>query len=146
MRTALQLLGGVAVAGAVAAGSTAFTGAGLTNSITGQKSFLGGTIGHTIVGASLDSLAFTTVDTSGVGGTKVTAFTLDFDANTPSGSTVTITGITGTPGMASGAAPDNFYCAALSTAGGTSVCTAGTAVGTYNGYFTGVGTFNITVV
>jgi hypothetical protein len=53
----LQLLGGVAVAGAVAAGSTAFTAAGLTSN-AGSTSFIGGQVTQTINGATLTSVAY----------------------------------------------------------------------------------------
>jgi hypothetical protein len=143
MRSMLQLLGGVAVAGTIAAGATAFTATGgATNAITGQKSFIGGTVQHTIVGAQLDSLAFTGVDKTDPLGTHVTSFTLTFDANTPTGSVVTLSGLVGTPD--STGQPDNFYCTTVS-AGKVSTCTAG-LVGGPVGYFTGVGSFNIKVV
>ncbi|MFI1993295.1 hypothetical protein [Actinoplanes sp. NPDC020271] len=57
MKSILQLVGGVAVAGAVAAGSTAFTAAGLTN---GAGTVVGGgkLSAFNVVGAQLGSVKF----------------------------------------------------------------------------------------
>ena len=55
----LQMFGGVAVAGAVAAGSTAFTAAGVTDTISAASSVVGGKVTHTITGARLTAAAFT---------------------------------------------------------------------------------------
>jgi hypothetical protein len=78
MRSALQLLGGVAVAGVVAAGSTAMTGMGMTSSQSTQ--FIGGTVTQTITGANLTSIVYNPV---GVTGTEVDKMT------------ITLTGATG---------------------------------------------------
>jgi hypothetical protein len=147
MRNMLQLLGGVAVAGVVAAGSAAFTApGGLANGVTGQKSFLGGTVSHSIVGASLSALDFTSVDATTPGSTKVTAFKLTFNADTPATSVVTISNLVGTGANGgSGLVPTNFFCTDVNVTH-ESTCTAGTAAATYNGHFTGVGGFDIKVV
>ncbi|MEV6299316.1 hypothetical protein AB0M02_07930 [Actinoplanes sp. NPDC051861] len=61
MRNLLQLLGGVAVAGAVAAGTTAFTASGVTD---GTSSVIaGGKVSAVaITGAELDTLDFVNTD------------------------------------------------------------------------------------
>jgi len=59
----LQLLGGVAVAGAVAAGSTALTGSGLTMTPSPNK-FVGGSIDQNITGANVDSITYHYTDTT----------------------------------------------------------------------------------
>jgi hypothetical protein len=72
----LQLLGGVAVAGAVAAGATAFTATGLTNS-AGSTQFVGGTISQTVTGTALSSIAYAYTD--------ATDTTVDFITQTVTG-------------------------------------------------------------
>ena len=143
----LQMAGGVAMAGAVAAGTTAFTAnAGVTNGITGQKSFLGGVGTHTIVGAELTTFAWGTTDTS-VTPTRVSSFTLTFNADTPTGAAVTVTQ-GGTPGGVTGTAgttPDNFYCSTVS-AGKASTCTVGLSLADPGGYITGITNLSIRVV
>lgn len=62
MRSMLQLLGGVAVAGAVAAGTTAFTAGGVTNSVTALPG--AGNASITVNGATLSTAVFD-FDTSG---------------------------------------------------------------------------------
>jgi hypothetical protein len=64
MRSMLQLLGGVAVAGAVAAGTTAFTATGLATN-AGASGFVGGTISQTVTGATLSSITYHTDTTPG---------------------------------------------------------------------------------
>jgi hypothetical protein len=56
----LQMLGGVVVAGAVAAGATAFTGSGLTNGLglTTHPYLVGGSITQSVQGATLSSVTF----------------------------------------------------------------------------------------
>jgi hypothetical protein len=60
MRNMLQLLGGVAVAGAVAAGTTAFTASGLTTTAV-PNIIGGGTKNVTVAGANLTAAEFTSV-------------------------------------------------------------------------------------
>ena len=60
----LQLLGGVAVAGAVAAGTTAFTaGSGLDNTAVANK-VIGGRAAITVSGATMTSATFTVDSTN----------------------------------------------------------------------------------
>ncbi|KUL36550.1 hypothetical protein ADL15_11890 [Actinoplanes awajinensis subsp. mycoplanecinus] len=135
----------MAVAGVVAAGSTAFTGAGLTNGITNQKTFLGGTVSHTVVGANLTAMAFTNSDITGAT-TKVTAFTLDFNADAL-GKAVAISGITGTPGSSNTNDPDGFTCTVVGAAPTyRSTCSASVAgVANVNGWYSTLGAFSIEV-
>jgi hypothetical protein len=58
----LQLLGGVAVAGVVAAGTTAFTGAGVTPTTTGANSFVGGVATQQVYGATVSNVAYHFLD------------------------------------------------------------------------------------
>src|SRR6185295_10834764 len=63
----LQLVGGVAAAGVVAAGATAVTGSGVSwgvGSGVGNTAFVGGTITQTVSGAVVDSVAYDWDDTA----------------------------------------------------------------------------------
>jgi len=73
----LQLVGGVAAAGVVAAGTTALTGTGVSWSGTGtgtSAQYVGGTLTQTVSGgASITAVAYTTVSSgAGVSGDEVT--------------------------------------------------------------------------
>jgi len=73
----IQMAGGVAVAGVVAAGSTALTGTGLAfgGSGTGTAAqFVGGAVTQTVTGATLTSIAYDYVDA--IGQTKVNKMTI----------------------------------------------------------------------
>ena len=97
MRNIMQLVGGVVVAGAVAAGSTAFTGAGLSflGTGTGQSSIhVGGTIKQTVTGTQIDSVAYTNSTAGAFGG--VTDIVVTYNAAVPVGKTVTVTPSGGT--------------------------------------------------
>ncbi|GIF12312.1 hypothetical protein [Actinoplanes teichomyceticus] len=95
MRTMLQLLGGVAVAGAVAAGSTAFTAAGLTTSISSATIIGGGKVGLTVDGAVLSAASLVA---DGTYGERITGATLTLaGASAALPTTATVTGVlTGT--------------------------------------------------
>lgn len=127
MRTALQLLGGVAVAGAVAAGSTAFTAAGFTNSVSGAT-FIGGVQHQSVTGADLVTFAATT--TADPSQSQITQFLLTFASTTPVGRTVTLT----TDGTSGGGSPSGFYCQ-TTQADFTSICKAGTSYAAPTGYY-----------
>ncbi len=80
----LQMVGGVAVAGIVAAGSTALTGSGLTLTPTANK-FVGGYVEQNIVGATVDTIGYTYADnakteidtiTIGITGAAAKVFTM----------------------------------------------------------------------
>ena len=140
MRNMIQLLGGVAVAGAVAAGSTAFTAMGLTSSVNtaGTTVFVGGSVTHNVVGGVLMNVTATT----NTPGTQVTQFLLQFDSNTPAGRAVTLT-TDGTPG--GGSAPDGFWCQNVQ-ANNSAICKAG--LGNYStpqGYFTAITSMTVSV-
>ncbi len=99
MRNMLQLLGGVAVAGAVAAGATAFTASGVTSTI-GSTSVVGGKLSQTIVGAEMTAATFT-VDSAGNNEDRVTGVNLTLSgaggATLPTTSVVKVS-FTGTAG------------------------------------------------
>jgi hypothetical protein len=98
MRSALQLLGGVAAAGAVAAGATAFTASGVTTSSTAAlPQFIGGTVTQAVTGAELSNIAYAFSDATN---TIISSVTLTFLSGSANGKAVTLTpvggGITGT--------------------------------------------------
>jgi hypothetical protein len=101
MRNLIQLAGGVAVAGVVAAGSTAFTAGGgiaFDGTGTGQTTqFVGGTVTQTVSGATLDLVDYTWTDTTTK--TILATVVLTF-ADATSGKTPTLatTGITASGG------------------------------------------------
>jgi hypothetical protein len=155
MRNMLQLLGGVAVAGAVAAGSTAFTAAGLSaGSIATSAGYIGGQVSVNTQGASLTDLTFTQA-ASVSGANKVTAAVLTFDNATPSGATVTLVATGATWGPTTGDsnnAADGFYCGAVATVvvnaqnKQRATCTIGTSVSNNTGSATTITSVNVTVV
>jgi hypothetical protein len=88
MRSALQMLGGVAVAGVVATGGTALTGAGVawTGGIT-QTGFVGGTVSQTVQGATITSVSYLYgAQTAG----DVTGVTVAFDDAYSNGKTLAL--------------------------------------------------------
>jgi hypothetical protein len=142
MRTMLQLLGGVAVAGAVAAGSTAFTAnSGLTTTLPSQV-VVGGAKSVTVIGAVLTEAHFTVATSPAVDNvTGVNVVVTDGTSPITANATVTAK-ISGTP---SGIAPAPASGAALTCTynSGTSlwVCPVG---GAY--YYTGVSALSVEVV
>ena len=66
MRNMLQIVGGVAAAGVIAAASTALTGTGLTRTTTADTAedrWIGGTVTQTITGgANVESITYTFAD------------------------------------------------------------------------------------
>jgi hypothetical protein len=142
MRSMLQLVGGVAVAGVVAAGSTAFTAAGFTNGV-GSPILVGGTVSPAIVGAVLKGVDFTYDATNP---DRVTAATIRMtgDGGTmPLNSRVTIVSAATTKSVPA----NEFYCTptALEGAYQKTVCTFGSDVSNAAGYVTGLSSFAITV-
>jgi hypothetical protein len=95
----LQMAGGVAVAGVVAAGATAYTGSGIIPTVDKTKSFIGGTATQLVYGATIDHVAYTFTD-----GTKtvLTGFDVTFTDATADTKSVTAT-ITVTAGSWAGA-------------------------------------------
>jgi hypothetical protein len=136
MRNMIQLLGGVAVAGVVAAGSTAFTaGGGValggSNGATSAK-FIGGTVSQTVTGATITDIVYTHADT---GKTQLNGISLTFaDRTSQKIPTITLTGLTPSVGGAT------FTCAAIDGTGDgtaapfTSACTPSS--GTFDGRLT----------
>lgn len=127
MRSALQLLGGVAVAGVVAAGSTAFTATGLTNG-AGTTQFIGGTVTQTVTGATLTGVTYSFGD---VAKTKVRSVVLAFTGADGKIATVVPAGGGGTPWdvstVATALATAEFRCTTGAiTAGATVLAGAGT--------------------
>jgi hypothetical protein len=130
MRNLIQLAGGVAVAGVVAAGSTAFTGYGAYTSIA-TKPHLGGTITQAVTGAELTAMSFTQ------SGGAISAMVLTF-ADTADTKTVSVThnGTLSTSGLA-------FYCTNVTTL--QSTCTVGSDASTPTGSISKISSFSITV-
>jgi hypothetical protein len=72
MRNSIKFLGALAVAGLVAAGGSAFTGAGLTSSAPADQ-FIGGSVSQTVSGAILTSTKYSLT------GNNITGIDLTFD-------------------------------------------------------------------
>lgn len=143
MRNMLQLLGGVAVAGVVAAGSTAFTAAGLTSSVNtaGTTVFAGGSVTQTVVGGILTNVTTASANASG---TQINQFTLQFNNTTPAGRTVTLT-TDGTPTASGGATPTGWFCQAVQ-ADFSAICKASdSAYASPTGYYVSITTMTVTV-
>jgi hypothetical protein len=119
MRNMVQLLGGVAVAGVVAAGSTAFTadgGIAFDNTGTGTAAqFVGGTVTQTVTGATLDLVDYTWADPAK---TVLTSVQLTF-ADATSGKTPTIA----TTGITSSGGAHVWTCTAIHASTFISTCT-----------------------
>ena len=73
MRNSIKFLGALAVAGLVAAGGSAFTGAGLNSSVPADQ-FIGGSVTQTVSGATLESTKYVLT------ANNVTGINLVFDA------------------------------------------------------------------
>ena len=106
MRSALQLLGGIAVAGAVAAGSTAFTASGITATTTAGASFLGGTVSQGVDGATVGSVVF---HFTSAANTSIDSVTITFTDAAATGKTATVTAV-------GPATPPVFTCGAIAGA------------------------------
>lgn len=77
MRKSTRILGAIAVAGLLAAGSAAFTANGITRTAPGTQ-FIGGTVSQTVTpGVNLSSIVYNSDGT----GTSLTSVDLTFDAN-----------------------------------------------------------------
>jgi hypothetical protein len=159
MRSMLQLLGGVAVAGAIAAGSTAFTAAGIdkTNLAT-TAGFLGGQASVTAVGAQLlDVTMSQALNSTPNSANLVSNVVLTFDDATPIGRTVTLDpNVGGSAVAAVGVASPSatgFYCSAVASTVVNAVthprstCTVGETGNHNNGdSFSGLTSVTITVL
>lgn len=121
MRSALQLLGGVAVAGivatggsALAVGGNALTGQGLTNS-AGATQYVGGSATMTVNGVTLNSIAYA-MDAGKNGIATITVNVTDANGKTP---TVSVSGGTWGAGSAG-----TITCTSVGSASATnSTCT-----------------------
>lgn len=136
----LQLVGGVAAAGVVAAGTTAFTAGGITNSVThlpgagnAQISVEGATLGSAVftfgaTAGTYDHILGITLGLTGTGGYAM--------SDTNSKVSVALTG-----SGAAGSASSGAYYDCGNGSSGTWTCT----IGTSSDFFTQVDTVNIKV-
>ncbi|MCW2600465.1 MAG: hypothetical protein JWM02_2294 [Frankiales bacterium] len=113
MRTYTKLFGMIAAAGLVAAGGSAFTGAGLsTTGSAASAQYVGGTVSQSVTGGTLASVAYGFTDATN---TAVNQVTLTFADTNTAGKTPTIT--------LAGGSPVTFTCAQITAGTGTtSVC------------------------
>jgi hypothetical protein len=140
----MQLLGGVAVAGVVAAGSTAFTGTGV---VLGEatETVIGGTVRQNVEGGlSVTGVTYTFVDTTGTTVTAsnhVRSASIVFAVAVPATHKVTVT-----PGGGGfGGTATQMPCT-TGDSGVTWVCTTKDVANATNGWFSGLDTFDISVV
>ncbi|MFF5079911.1 hypothetical protein ACFY36_22905 [Actinoplanes sp. NPDC000266] len=159
----LQIVGGVAAAGVIAASATALTGSGLTRTTganTAEDRWIGGTITQTLSGSNIDSISYTFADTAK---TQISGFVVV--ASDAAQKYVTVT-----PNGAFGGSADRFICgptvgwnangstATSSTGAGSPVkvqlanstpasvtCVAATAPLTPGGYMSGVSSVDVLV-
>jgi hypothetical protein len=111
MNTKHKLFGAVAVAGAIAASGSAFTGTGVaTSGQAASAQFVGGTVSQSVTGATLTAIAYSFADTTSK--TLVNSIALTF-ASTADGRTVAVAPAGGTGGT--------FTCSAV--ASNASTCT-----------------------
>lgn len=132
MRSALQMLGGVAVAGVVATGSTAFTASGVTNSIS-TATFLGGSVTQNVDGATLSAMTLTNSTPNQV---TAVVLTLTSDTNaliTAAGTSIAISG-------------DASHATGPITCTGTSAHAATITCAPASGYYTAITGITVTVV
>ena len=109
----LQMVGGVAAAGVVAAGTTAFTAAGLTTSAT---PFLGGVVTQAITGGAVDTVTFTFSDGAR---TAINGVNLHFATDTTDLAKVTVTT------TVSGGTNPTWTCGDVNAGTNISACTTG---------------------
>jgi hypothetical protein len=107
MRKSTTLLSSLAVAAIAIAGSSAFTGGGLTKGV--PNVFVGGTVTQNISGATLSSVVYSYTDATN---TSVTSVVLTF-VGAIEGATPTI--------AFSGGTPAPYVCSGIAT--GVSTCT-----------------------
>jgi hypothetical protein len=140
MRSSLQMVTGLAVAGIVATGGSALTSTGVTTTNQAASAqFVGGTVSQAVTGATLDS-----IDYSFTNGTKtvVRSVLLTFANELTDGKTVSIL----PSGGAYAGAATTFTCPAVAVGAGanTSTCTADGVDATADGYL-GITSLAITV-
>lgn len=139
----LQLLGGVAVAGAVAAGTTAFTaGSGLGTSVSSKV--IGGRTSVTVSGANIAGLTFA-VDSANSHEDHVTGVTLHLQNDTPADIDTGVTVTAAFTGTAVGGAPASTTAITCVAQGSNGLwdCDAGLSL---TKYYTGVTALAVTVV
>jgi hypothetical protein len=107
----LQLVGGVAVAGVVAAGTTALTGTGVSWGGTGtgtSAQYVGGTLTQTVSGgASITAVNYTTSSSGvNVNGDQITGIAVSVTG--ANGAYLTVTPATGGAGLTGGA--NEWHC------------------------------------
>jgi hypothetical protein len=113
MRNIMQLVSGVAVAGVVAAGSTAFTAGGLATSAT---PFVGGLVTQAVTSiGTVDTVTFTFSDAAR---TTISGATVHFATDATDGATV---GITST---VTGGSNPTWTCGTVNAGTNVSTCTA----------------------
>ncbi|MFF0378886.1 hypothetical protein [Actinoplanes missouriensis] len=137
----MQLLGGIAVAGVVAAGSTAFTASGVTNSGGFTKIAGGGTTTMTVEGAVLNSAALVYDATDG---NKVVGATLNVAGSNGTTLNTTTSVITGTLKGTNNSGTTSSTSALTCTWGSTTIwnCVVGNAT---TGYMTAVTDLDVKV-
>jgi hypothetical protein len=134
----LQLVGGVAAAGVVAAGATAFTGSGITPTAAVNKSFIGGSVTQTVNGATIDHVAYSFADGAK---TELNQIAITFTDAAADGSAATVT-LSTTGGAWTGTS--GLTCEAVGhTTTGVVTCSAAAA-----SYFSGgtINSLSITVI
>jgi hypothetical protein len=145
MRNMMQLLGGVAVAGAVAAGSTAFTaGSGLANT-GGASKFIGGRTAIAVSGATLTNTAFV-VDSAGNEEGHVTGVNLTLVDDSATAITTGVTvkaAFTATASAGVGTPASGSFITCTHSGAGVWGCVAGADA---TRYYTGVTALTVTVV
>ncbi|WP_433828353.1 hypothetical protein ACQP2E_03065 [Actinoplanes sp. CA-015351] len=148
MRNMIQLLGGIAAAGVVAAGATAFTGGGVILTET-SESVIGGSVRQTVDGGvTVSSTDYTFLDTAGGGptaNTQLSQVVVNTAAGVPSGYKITLTPNGGTGFTGDSAA--KFICVPDAERDAWT-CTVKKADGTTasTGYYGNIQTLDINVV
>jgi hypothetical protein len=128
MKNATKMLGSLAIAGVIAAGSSAFTAGGLTLLAGQEATSLGGTVTQNVTGAiALNNIAYGYADPNQL---DVNLITLTF-GTTAAGRTITVD--------LNNAGDAGFVCAVGATPFTTVTCTPTVA-------FTGLNQLDVTVV
>ncbi|WP_436523950.1 hypothetical protein [Actinoplanes sp. HUAS TT8] len=154
MRNMLQMVGGVAAAGVVAAGATAFTAPGLKLSQPTQAVSPVGTVVQSVTsGLNISGIVYTYADNTSTGSSfhnQIKKAVITFDTAVTNTVTVAATSTTGGGFGISGA--DSWVCTASTVVVGhtndTWTCQTEDSNGTPGanvGYFAGVDTFAVTV-
>jgi len=140
----LQLVGGVAAAGVVAAGTTAFTaGSGITNTAATTR-FIGGHTAVAVSGATLAGATFL-VDSAGSHEDRVTGvnLTINDDSGNPIAANVTVTAAFTATGVTGGGTPTSTTPINCTYSGGVWGCVG---VLDTSHYYTGVTNLAVVVL